>query len=1083
MICQVCLSRLKAGDLYCSSCGAAVPDGAAASSPAPVVEPRGRIAGERKYLTVLCVDLQRSTDLISDLDPEEAITRLEPALVAMRTAVRGNRGIVSKEGGDGLIALFGAPQADDNHAVMACHAAVEIVRRIKLLSDPDLHVRIGLHSGHVVTHTIEADLSSIYEAGGPAVHLVKRFEGAAQPGQILVSESCQSLSAGLVTFKRLPPRKMEGFPEPVPCYELVEISGLTRWRARQSRGLSSFFGRREEISLLESAAQETRKSGQIVALVGTAGVGKSRMAHEFAESLRQQDWQVIEAECNPLEQSVPYSLLKRLLRAVLRSGALSLESAALPAEGAPPHADLWLAALSAVLDRPVADPRWASLEPLLRRRVIIDAVRNVATKVVSVQPTLLLLEDLHWIDSQSETAVEVLMSVAASRPALMLLTWRTEDSPGWLSKCDARRVWLRALDMNSANSLLDSLLGEYEGLAMLKSRILRHTGQIPLFIEEVARQLIDRGVKGGGAGRLSEATRWEALEIPPTVQGVIASRIDRLPKEDKSLLQLASVIGPRISPELLANVTGLPGAQLQSRLWSLEVLDFLAESRSSSQTEYVFAHDLVREVAYDTILRSQREVLHRRILTALEASGAKEEDIAESLCHHAMNAQDWGKADRYGHLAAKKAFSRSAFRDAIEYFQIAMKAVDRQPESTLREQRAVDLRLEARLAFVSFGNIEEWFALGRDGELRAEKIGDERRKLSSIVVTAAALNFYGTPYEALSAGEQAIKLASKLNATNWLTLAEYGLGQSYFLVGRFRESERELGQASTRLLKAPEDVPPGTTGPSLLVLCQMMRAVSCSWLGEFDDAERCARTATDFAEGGDRPYDLVAAGYGRGVVQMMLGNIDDAEMAFDRALRVSRESEVGLFLPPILTALGNIQLQRGRADAAHEILLEAKQTAERLGHQTSMVAVSPYLGLALSGLGKSDEGLAVVRAGQASAKQKGYGPTEALASLAEAGILSSLGDGAIEEAIASAQRTIEIAGKLEASPIKALARGVLCRVYLSTGRTREARDELDQAMAIFSKAKMTVHLERARATLSKFPATFSDSSDTDRATS
>src|SRR5258707_10878043 len=197
------------------------------SPPAP--ESPGRIAGERKYLTVLCADLQRSTDLISELDPEEAISRLEPALIAMRTAVRRNRGIVSKEGGDGLIALFGAPHPDDNHAVMACHAAIELVRRIKLLEDPGLHVRGGIHSRYVFAHVIEPDFSSIYEAGGPAVHLVKRLENAAQAGQILVSESCQNLSAGLVTFNALAPKRLEGFSAAVPCHELVEISRLTRW--------------------------------------------------------------------------------------------------------------------------------------------------------------------------------------------------------------------------------------------------------------------------------------------------------------------------------------------------------------------------------------------------------------------------------------------------------------------------------------------------------------------------------------------------------------------------------------------------------------------------------------------------------------------------------------------------------------------------------------------------------------------------------------------------------------------------------------------------------------------------------------
>jgi class 3 adenylate cyclase/tetratricopeptide (TPR) repeat protein len=1065
VFCQVCRSALKAGDLYCSSCGAMVRDRSSEASRPP--------AGERKYLTVLCVDLQRSTDLISDLDPEEAISRLEPALIAMRTAVRRNRGIVSKEGGDGLIALFGAPHADDNHAVMACHAAVELVRRIKLLEDPGLHVRVGIHSGYVVAHVIEADFSSIYEAGGPAVHLVKRFESAAQAGQILVSESCQTLAAGLVTFNSLPPRRMEGFPEPVPCYELVEISGLTRWRARSTKGLSSFVGRSEEIASLERAVKEIGPSGRIVALVGTSGVGKSRVAHEFVDTMRLTNWQVLEAECNPLEQTVPYSLLKKLLQSALQAGGTGPAQQPAPTEDpASVDADLWPAAISSVLDQPIGDPRWHDLEPLLRRRVIIDAIRHAVSRVVSTRPTVLLLEDLHWIDGQSETAIESLMSLAGNQPLLVLLTWRTEYTPGWLARLEVRRIWLRSLDAASANALLNGLLGDAPELAALKAHILQHTGQIPLFIEEVARQLIARGILKADAGRFAAKATWDALEIPPTVQGVIASRIDRLPKEDKALLQLASVVGPRISSNLLATVTGMPAAQLQSRLWSLEILDFLTESRGPASQEYAFAHDLIREVAYDSILRAQREVLHRRILTALESTFAgREEDVAEALCDHAAKAQDWVKADRYGHMAARKAFARSAFRDATGYFQIAMDAVDKQPESTLREQRAIDLRIEARLAFLSLGNIEEWFSLGRDGETRARKIGDEERRLASIVIRAAALNFYGTPYEALSTGEEAVALANHLNNAKWLALAEYGLGQSCFLAGRFRDSERSLGRASARLMAAPENVPPGTTGTSLLVLCQMMRAMSCSWLGEFDEAERCSRTASELAASNDRPYDLVAAAYGRGVVQLLFGNIDEAEMAFDNAVRASRESEIRLFLPPILTALGSIYSQRGKANLAHDTLLQAKQEAEALGHQTSMVAVLPYLGTALSNLGETSKGLALTRACQASAKQKGYGATEALANLAEAGILLSQGATVAEEAVASVQRTIAIADRLEACPVQALAKSLLSRLYLASGRMGEARDELTQAIALFGKSKMTIHLERAKATLSKFSDT------------
>ncbi len=834
MSCQVCLSNLKAGDLYCSSCGAVVPEHPGKPQ---VAEVRDRIAGERKYLTVLCADLQRSTDLISELDPEAAISRLEPALIAMRTAVRRNRGIVSKEGGDGLIALFGAPHADDNHAVMACHAAVELVRRVKLLNDPALQVRVGVHSGYVVAHVIEADFSSIYEAGGPAVHLVKRLEGAAQAGQVLVSESCQSLAAGLLTFNVLPPKRLEGFAAPVPCYQLLEISGLTRWRARSTKGLSAFVGRAEETTLLERAARDIGSSGQIIALVGTAGIGKSRMAHEFVGALREKRWQVLEAECNPLDQAVPFALLKKLLQRAIQARDIEPASRSeLPEGVAPAHFDLWPAALCAVLDQPVNDPRWNSLEPLLRRRTIIDAVRHTIEQLIAARPTILLLEDLHWIDGQSETAIEALMSLAAAHPLLVLLTWRTEDTPGWLARLDVRRIWLRSLDIPAANALLDDLLGTAPELDALKAHVLRHTGQVPLFIEEVARQLVNRGILKADAARFAAEAPWDALEIPPTVQGVIASRIDRLPKEDKALLQLASVVGPRVSTRLLAAITGMPAAQLQSRVWSLEILDFLVELRWLASPEYEFAHDLIREVAYDLILRSQREQLHRQILTALEAGCAgHEEDVAEALCHHAVKAQDWAKADHYGQMAAQKAFARSAFRDATGYFQIAMDAVDKLPTSTAHEQRAIDLRIEARLSFAALGNIEQWFGLCRDAEARSEKISDERRRLASITIRAAALNFYGTPYEAVTAGERAVALANELTEMSWLGFAEYGLGQAYFVAGRYRDAEACLNRAIARFVNAPEKVPPGTTGSSLLILCYMMKAIVYASIGEFDE--------------------------------------------------------------------------------------------------------------------------------------------------------------------------------------------------------------------------------------------------------
>jgi tetratricopeptide (TPR) repeat protein len=542
-----------------------------------------------------------------------------------------------------------------------------------------------------------------------------------------------------------------------------------------------------------------------------------------------------------------------------------------------------------------------------------------------------------------------------------------------------------------------------------------------------------------------------------------------LPREDKALLQLASVVGPQVSPHLLAAVTGMPAAQLQSRLWSLEILDFLTESQSLTSPEYVFAHDLIREVAYESILRTQREQLHRRILTALEAtSTGHEEDFAEALCHHAVHAQDSIKADQYGHMAAKKAFARSAFRDATEYFQIAMDAVDKLPASTAREQRAIDLRIEARLAFASLGSIEQWFGLCREAETRSETVGDEPRRLASIAMRAAALNFYGIPYEAITAGEQAVALAERLADVTWRGFAQYGLGQAYFIAGRYRDAELLLNQASTSLASAPENVPPGTTASSLLVLCDMMKAIVYASIGEYDDAEKCSRQASDLAERNDRPYDIVAADYGRGFVQMMHGDLEEAERALTEAASLSRENGVRLFLPLVLCALGNLNLQRGQATRARDILLEAKDEAETLGHATGILIGSVYLASVYAQLGDISRGLEGARACRAGAKQKGYQAIEALAFFAEAGILSLQGASATAEAIDRLEGSIEISARLGTKPLLGLAKGAMARLLVVLGRKSEAKDELSQAIELFDKSKMTIQLERAKAAFAQF---------------
>jgi tetratricopeptide (TPR) repeat protein len=271
-----------------------------------------------------------------------------------------------------------------------------------------------------------------------------------------------------------------------------------------------------------------------------------------------------------------------------------------------------------------------------------------------------------------------------------------------------------------------------------------------------------------------------------------------------------------------------------------------------------------------------------------------------------------------------------------------------------------------------------------------------------------------------------------------------------------------------RLADFPENVPPGTTASSLLVLCHMMKAVVCASIGEYDDSDQCSQRASELAERSGRPYDLIAAGYGRGIVQMIHGDLEGAETALDAAARLSRESEVHLFLPLVLAALGNIYLQRGRAAEARDALLEARAEAQSLGHETGILLASAYLASAYGQLGHIAEGLEVARACQAGAKQKGYQPIEALALFAEAFNLSLQGKSGAAEAIAILEQTVEIANRLGMRPLLGMAKGTLARLLAAGGRDADAQTELVQAIELFAKSKMTIQLERAKAALSRF---------------
>ncbi len=799
---------------------------------------------------------------------------------------------------------------------------------------------------------------------------------------------------------------------------------------RKTRNVSQFVNRFQETALLRRAAEATRDGGRTVCMIGDPGMGKSRLVHEFLQELEREGWRLIEAECSPNLQSAPFAALKGLLRSILATAGDQPGHMIDPRAELPP---ILQSALDAALDLPVSDEQWEELEPQSRGRAISDASCALVENLARQQRTVLLIEDLHWVDRASDVVMAALASLQTGN-LLTLITSRPNGIPDWVARCDAETLALRPLDETSGRAMLDAILGTSSTTFDLKSRIIRHTANVPLFVEEVCRGFKETGVLQGQWGNLALAQPVEELGIPTSIQGVIAVRLDRLPRAERALMQIAAALGRRSTMATLREVAALPEVVLQRALATLDRAELLVRADGVSGDTYEFPHDMVRQVTYDSMVERTREKVHTRILSALENDETWRED-ADKLCYHATRAKDWAKALVYGRNVARKCVARSAFADAASHFEIAMDALDRTPISRERETEAIDLRIEARMAYMGSGRVVDWLDLGQEAERRANAIDDIERKVAALTVRSAAQNFYDTPVEAVATGEQVVGLAERWGNLGWLNLAEYGLGQAYFIAGRYRDAEQTLGRACARLMGPEASAPIGTTVENLLLVCCMMKTLTHTALGEIDAADRFQRRAQEIADQSNRPFDRVAAAYSGGI--LMLGRDEPAAAAeiLEEAFALAQEHAVRLFIPVTACQLGMAYLEQERVDAARNILAKAREAAVAVGYKSNELRASIYLALALSRSGEVQAALNILRDARNTARQQGFAGLEAEALLCEAMVTPATSESGRATIIRCLQACIAIAAPSEAKPLLHKAETLLDRMLADAEET------------------------------------------------
>jgi class 3 adenylate cyclase/tetratricopeptide (TPR) repeat protein len=1046
-----------------------------------ILTSRSALEGERKQVTVLFADLKGSMELLAERDPEEARQLLDPVLDRMMAAVHQYEGTVNQVMGDGIMALFGAPIAHEDHAVRACYAALRMQEAVKQYATEvqrthgvPIHMRIGLNAGEVVVRAIGNDLRMDYSAIGQTTHLAARMEQMAMPGAILITPAVLGLVEGFVQVQALGAMPVRGLRDPVEVYE-VTGAGVVRSRlqAAAARGLTRFVGRQHELETLQQALTQAQAGhGQVVAMVGEAGVGKSRLLYEFGHSNHTQGWRVLESASVSYGKATPYfpvvDLLKRYCHVEERDDPRTIRAKVTGQLLTPDEAlQATIPALLALLDALPADSPFQTLDPPQRRQRTLDGLKRVLLRESQVQPLLLVFEDLHWIDTETQALLDSLIESLPTARLLLLVNYRPEYQHGWGSKTYYTQLRLDPLPPVSAEEFLQALLGDDPSLAPLKPLLIARTEGNPFFLEESVRTLVETGVLVGQPGAYRLAKPIASLQVPATVQAVLAARIDRLPSEDKRLLQTAAVIGTEVPWPLLQAIADMPEVDLDRGLAHLQAAEFLYETRLFLEREYTFKHALTHEVAYSGLLQERRRMLHARIVETLEKiAGDRVVEEVERLAHHALRGEVWDKALAYFRQAGAKAAARSAYREAVGYFEQALVALQHLPEHQDTCEQAIDLRFSLRNALLPLGEHSRTFDHLRAAETLAAALHDERRLGQAYAYMAEYFRQTGDAARAVESGERALALSTALGDFALEVMATFFVGTAYRALGDYRRAVDCFRRNVVSLKGELVHERFGMTGlPS--VMAQTMLVSCLADLGAFHEGATRGEEAVRMAEAGDHPFSLTQAYFALGSLYLRKGDLSKAIPVLERGLGVCQIANIQTWLPTVAATLGYAFTLADRVAEALPLLQQAAAQDPSRGMTAAYVRWVAYLSEAYLLTGRRDEATGLARSALAFARDLKAQGNEAYALWLLGEIHTHQAPLEVEVAEGAYRQALALADKLGMRPLVAHCHLGLGTLYATTGQREQARTELSTAIELYRAMDMTFWLPQTEAALAR----------------
>jgi len=1093
--CPTCGTELPAGAKFCLECGQSVSAQPAIAtrfiSPETytpkhlaekILTSKSALEGERKQVTVLFADMKGSMELLADRDPEDARKILDPILEQMMEAVHRYEGTVNQVMGDGIMALFGAPLAHEDHAVRAGYAALRMQESVKKYAESiqrtegiPIQIRVGMNSGEVVVRSIGSDLKMDYTAVGQTTHLAARMEQMAMPGSVLMTANTLSLSEGFVQVKALGPVNVKGLTEPVEVYEITGAGPVrSRLQAAAARGLTRFVGRTAEFETLCQALERAGAGrGQVVALVGEPGVGKSRLFWEFTHSRRTVDWLILESGSVSYGKATAYlpviDLLKayfkitdrddqREIREKVTGKLLTLDKSLEPT----------LPAFLTLLDVPLDDQQWQFLDPPQRRQRTLDAVKRLLLRESQVQPLALVFEDLHWIDSETQALLDSLIESLPTARMFVLVNYRPEYQHRWSNKTYYTQLRIDPLPAESAEQLLHSLLGNDLGLEPVKRLLIARTEGNPFFLEESVHTLVETKALVGEPGAYRMAKPIESTQVPATVQAVLAARIDRLPSEEKRLLQSASVIGKDFRFVLLQAIAELADEPLRHGLAQLQAAEFLYEASVFPELEYTFKHALTHEVAYKSLLRASRQNCHERIAHVLEQ---RFPDIVETqpqlLAHHYTEARLGALALPYWQRAGDRANERAAHTEAISYLSKGLELFKALPETLECRQHELSLytALGRTLKDVrGYGDPEVEQAYTRAREL-CRQIGEAPQLFSTLLGLSIYFVVRAELQTARELGEQLLDIARGVQDPVLLVEAHYALGVTCFWLGEFVSARNHLEQGIAHYDPLKHRSHIVLFGQNEGVVCLCRAALVLWYLGYPDQALARGIEAFTLAQELAHPASLAYVRYWVAFLYHHLREVEKTQEWTDASIAVSTEHGFAYWPPQGMMLQGWVLVERGQVAEGIVRMRQGLVALQATGTDIQRAYSLGLLANAYRQIGQISEGLATLDEALAAVDKTGgrWGEAE-LHRLKGELLMRQAGSNAQQIEICF-QQALVVARRQQAKSLELRAAMSLSRLWQKKGKQQQARELLAEIYGWFTEGFDTADLKEAKGLL------------------